>query len=171
MHVVIATSPNREAWLKDCVESLGRDCLIVSDSTFELGKIRWLRDHTDIDRFLFLQDSVIVKHEGFWQLLAQYDGSVSINQDPDKYGSYLGVYERRVLESVDIPFPQTKLEAIKYEVSWTRQYVKAAGDVPVLFPELWDCDNFVEKNGRTNMLIENDYLAKYKGTWSWEQAQ
>ena len=39
------------------------DVMVLSDFTFELGKIKWLRDNTTIDRFLLVQDSIIFKKE------------------------------------------------------------------------------------------------------------
>jgi hypothetical protein len=169
VRIVIGTTPDRAGWLADCVARISHPYLVVSDYSYELGKIRWVVENTNIDRFLFLQDSVIVKSELFWDLLAQYDGSVSINKDPDLYGSYLGVYERSVLERIDLPTISSKRDAVTHEVDWARTYVRAAGEVPVLFPDLRDGEKFEVHQGRMNMVIENDYIRKYKGTWSHAQ--
>jgi len=169
VQIVIGTTPDRADWLTGCVASIARPHIVVSNYGYELGKIRWVMEHTNIDRFLFLQDSVIVKSEKFWELLDEYDGSVSINQDPAHYGSYLGVYERKVLEQIDLPVMESKRDAVTHEVQWAKTYVKAAGEVPVMFPRLRDGEQFEVYQGRMNMVIENDYIRKYKGTWSHTQ--
>jgi hypothetical protein len=63
--------------------------------------------------------------------------------------------------------PVTQRDSIRAEIEWTTGYAAAAGDVPVVFPELRDSTNrgFVEHHGRINMVLENDYLRKFKGTW------
>lgn len=169
MQIVIGTTPDRVDWLTDCARSIGRPFIVVSNYGYELGKIRWVVENTTIERFLFLQDSVVIKSDKFWDLLEGYSGSVSINQDPTYYGSYLGVYERSVLQRMDLPIMESKRDAVTHEVDWARRYIQVHGPVPVMFPDLRDGENFEVYQGRMNMVIENDYLKKYKGTWSYDQ--
>lgn len=168
IQVVIGTTPNREHWLSESLKSMGdRPVMVLSDYTFELGKIEWVYRNTNLDRFLFMQDSVIVKNPEFFDLVESHSGSVSINKDPSYYGCYLGVYEREVLDAVSIPKIQKKSESIYHEINWNLQYVKAAKSVKVLFPELSDANakRTEIKYGRENLVLENDYLIKYKGDW------
>lgn len=169
MQIIIGTTPDRSNWLAECAASIGRPFIAVSNYGYELGKIRWVMENTNIERFLFLQDSVIIKSEGFWDLLDAYQGSVSINQDPTYYGSYLGVYERSILKHLDLPVMETKRDAVTHEVDWARRYIQVGGTVPVMFPDLRDGEKFELHEGRMNMIIENDYIKKYKGTWSYDQ--
>jgi hypothetical protein len=37
--IVVGTTPGRENWLKQCLESIQRPVLVLYDHTFELGKI------------------------------------------------------------------------------------------------------------------------------------
>jgi hypothetical protein len=39
-----------------------------------------------------------------------------------------------------------------------------------MYPELDDANNtgFVKRYGRENMVLENDVMIKYKGTWNWD---
>lgn len=165
---IVGTTPGRENWLAQCLVSLfGRDVLVVSlEDGFELGKIKWVYDHTDLDRFLFLQDSVEVLSQGFWEYLNAFDGSASLLCEPMRYGSYMGIYERKVLDLLEWPTVETKLDSIAQEVGWTQDYVRAAGDVPTIFRDLKDSNGYEKEHfGRNNLVLENQYFRKYKGTW------
>ena len=166
--VVVASTPGREAWLSACLASIEREVLVLRQAgTWELGKIKWLYENTQLDRFLFLHDSVVVKDQAFFDRMFEHDGSVSVTNDPGIFGMYMGIYTREHLSRVELYSPVTQRDSIRAEVEWTRGYAEAAGDVPVVFPELRDSTNrgFVEVNGRINMVLENDYLRKFKGTW------
>jgi hypothetical protein len=165
--VVIGSSPDRQKWLADCSGSIKRDHIAVVNTGYELGKIRWVMENTTADRFLFLQDSWLIKDEGFWDLLEAHSGSVAINSDPYYFGCYAGVYERSVIEQIGVPVMADKREAILNEIDWHKAYVEIAGEPTVLFPDLTDnnATGTVERHGRINLVLDNDYIAKYKGTW------
>ena len=167
MLVVIGSSPDRQEWLADCSGSIKRDHIAVVNTGFELGKIRWVIENTTADRFLFLQDSWLIKNEGFWDLLDAHSGSLAINSDPYYFGCYAGVYERSVIERIGVPLMADKRDAIRNEVEWHKAYVQVAGEPTVLFPDLTDnnATGTVERHGRINLVLENKYIAKYKGTW------
>jgi hypothetical protein len=165
--VVIGSSPDRQKWLADCSGSIKREHIAVVNTGYELGKIRWVIENTTADRFLFLQDSWLIKDEGFWDLLEAHSGSVAINSDPYYFGCYAGVYERSVIEQIGVPVMADKREAILNEIDWHKAYVEIAGEPTVLFPDLTDnnATGTVKRHGRINLVLENDYIAKYKGTW------
>jgi hypothetical protein len=165
--VVIGSSLGRESWLADCSASINRNHIAVISFGFELAKIGWVMDNTNADRFLFLQDSWVVKDESFWDLLDDTSGSVALTADPYFFGCYAGIYERSVIEQIGVPQIKTKREAIDSEIAWHKSYVEVAGEPVVLFPDLTDAKatRQVERHGRINLLLENDYIAKYKGTW------
>ena len=167
MLVVIGSSPDRQNWLYDCSSSIKREHVAVVNFGFELAKIKWVIQNTKEDRFLFLQDSWLVKDERFWQLLEAKEGSVCLTADPYYYGCFAGVYERWVIEQIGIPVTETKLEAIQNEIAWHKEYVRVAGEPTVLFPELTDknATRTIEKNGRMNLVLENEFIVKFKGTW------
>lgn len=165
---VIGTTPNREHWLAECLKSIGeRPVVILSDYTYELGKIKWIHQNTTIDKFLFLQDSVIIKNPEFFKIIDEYDCSVSINKDPSFYGCYMGIYERKILDQIEIPKIYKKSESIYNEIYWNLEYVKKLDKIEVLFPELSDRNAKRKefKFERENLVLENDYLIKYKGDW------
>lgn len=169
MQIVIGTSPDRSGWLQDCLRSIDRDVLVISDYSFELGKIRWVVENTRIERFLFLQDSFLVNDSSFFDLLEQVDGSVAITDVPSPYGSYAGVYERKILRKIAVPACETKEKAVYFEMVWTRAYVAAAKRITVLFPGFGASGTIGERHGRKNMVFSNQYLTKFKGTWSTSQ--
>jgi hypothetical protein len=164
--IVIGTSPGREMWLADCLASIKRDVIVLSDFTFELGKIDWMLKNTSFDRFLILHDSIVIKDDSFFDKIFEYEGSVSINRCPTWYGSFMGIFERKPLLEVGVPIPQNKKEAVHLEYRWTRKYCETAGKVTLMFPELRDdTSKIVMRHGRENILLENEYLIKYKGNW------
>jgi hypothetical protein len=165
--VVIGSSPERKEWLADCSNSIRREHIAVVNTGYELAKIRWVIENTNAERFLFLQDSWLVKDDRFWELLEANQGSVCLTADPYYYGCYAGVYERWVIEQIGIPVMESKLDAIHNEIAWHKEYVNVAGKPTVLFPELTDSNatRTVEINGRTNLVLENEFIVKLKGTW------
>jgi len=165
--IVICTTPGREMWLADCLASIKRDVIVLSDLTFELGKIDWMVKNTSFDRFLILQDSVVIKDDSFFDKIFAFEDSVSINQCPTWYGSFMGIYERKPLLEVGVPIPHSKREVVELEYKWTPQYCAVAGKVTVMFPQLRDenASGKVMRHGRENLVLENEYLIKYKGNW------
>jgi hypothetical protein len=166
--IVIGSSPGREQWLAGCTASISREHIAIVSFGFELAKISWVMANTNAERFLFLQDSWVVKDDRFWDLLESTTGSVAITADPYFFGCYAGVYERWVIEQIGVPIISDKRDAIRNEIDWHKSYVEVAGNPQVLFPELTDANSTrqEERHGRTNLVLENDYLVKYKGTWS-----
>ena len=165
--IVVATTPGRQEWLTQCLASIEQPVLVLSDFTFELGKINWIFNNTKIERFMFLQDSVVIKNQDLFDLLVKDKGSIALTNDPCMYGMYLGVYERQVLEKIEIPIPKNKAESIAYELSWTENYCKAARNVRLAFTDFSDSSSRRKEVlfGRENLVLENDFLIKYKGNW------
>ncbi|MGA1776981.1 MAG: hypothetical protein ACO39G_07860 [Flavobacteriaceae bacterium] len=168
--VIIATTEGREEWLNQCVTSLkNTPYMVVSENKnymYEIGKIRWMYENTNFDRWFFLQDSVVIKDLSLFDIAFSYPKSVSLCDSPGQYGMYLGVYSRETLEKIEIPKISTKREAVLLERSWNEKYCQAEGGVPTLFTDLSDANSkIIEIFGRKNRLLENNYLKKYKGTW------
>jgi hypothetical protein len=165
--IVIATTPGREQWLQQCLASIEQPVLVLSDLTFELGKINWIFNNTKIERFMFLQDSVVIKNQSLFDLLFKDKGSIALTNDPCMYGMYLGIYERQILAKIEIPVPKSKAESIAYELSWTDKYCKEARNVRLAFTDFSDSRSKRKQVlfGRENLVLENDFLIKYKGNW------
>lgn len=168
--VAIATSPGREHWVSNCLKSIGHiPYIVVSDYGYELGKIQWMYDNTNFDRWLLLQDSVSIKDARFFDMAFSYPKSVAVSNCPVKFGMYLGVYCRETLDKVGIPTAFTKEDAIHYERHWSDEYCATEGDVPTMFEDFKDqnATGIREMFGRDNLILENEYIIKYKGTWAY----
>jgi hypothetical protein len=103
----------------------------------------------------------------FFDKMFEHPGSVSVTDDPGIFGMYMGIYTRSDLSKVELYSPVTQRDSIKAEIEWTKKYANLADKVTVVFPDLRDSKNkgFVEHHGRINMVLENEYIKKYKGTW------
>lgn len=167
--IVVNTAPGREHWLADTLKSIGdRESLVVSQWGWELGGIRWVYENTTIDRFLFMQDTIVVKDPGFFDLAFDASpGSVSVCDCPNRYGLYFGVFTRDSLAQVELPQVRDKEHAIELEAAWAKQYDAIEPDAPLLFTDFRDstAKRTEVRYGRVNLRLENDYLIKWKGTW------
>lgn len=171
--IVITTSEHTKDWLKDCLDSIKTDypILVVSNggvsacphgvlnivndwNGFELGGI--LRGKQYFDSFVHLMDTTIIKNNDLFDELFDLPGNVMLT---DGGYHYMGKFESRYLP--DIPMISTKADAIALELQWLR------GNFDCFKPDLPVHTNvFEDKHGRKNMVLENDYLIKYKATWS-----
>ena len=163
--IVIGTSPGREFWVSDILSSISRPAIVVSDFGFELGKIRWVFENTNCERFLFLQDSVVIRDESLFDLLFESPGSSCIMCEPTCYGSYMGVYERKILSKLGIPIVTTKEESIIQEITWTKKYVQSCNELNHPVTITHQKFKSIRKNGRENLVYLNEYYEKWKGDW------
>lgn len=168
--IVIATTPTRENWLADCVRSINKPVVILSDFNYELGKLIWCAKHLS-EPFLFLQDSIELKTNNWIDDILSHKKSIALTDDPVPYGMYMGVYEPEKLKMTSLPQPKSKADAIKLEIEWTQEYAKLTNPT-IYFPELRDSNakRKVDRYGKTCLVLENDYLIKYKSNWGQKPA-
>jgi hypothetical protein len=164
--IVIGTRPDRKEQLNNCLQSfmpwwrnrLGKDnpdVLVIDCDGYEIGKIKWLLKYTQINEFVFLQDSIEIKDPSFLIEVLDSPQSFSISNSPRLFGSYLGKYKRSVLEKMALPDIKTKEESVEYEMQFGADYSFFEKPV-ILFDNLQNTDVFVEKWGKKVMKIEND---------------
>lgn len=167
LKVFIGTAQGRENWLAQCLASMGsREVRVISSGAYELGKLSTIYWYHGGDRFLFLQDSVEVLSEAFWDRLEEFPNSVGLLPNPAPFGCYMGVYERKHLKDFVWPVMRSKEDSIEHETRWTSIYAERAGEVPIMFPELTDQSGRTEvRFGRNNLVLENEMFRKWKGTW------
>lgn len=174
--ILIGTSIGYEDWVADClvsVQTWSGDVVVKSDSSYELGKIRWAYEHLDWDRFLFLQCTTVVNDQSILDELdwrTSHGESYSIGTCPGLYGSYLGVYQRHVLDTVGVPDVTCKEDSIRKEVEWTREYVRHAptdmSDVPAFTHLLTDEHGVkVMRHGQVRLEIATPWITKWKATY------
>jgi hypothetical protein len=169
--IVVLTTPGRENWVKEVLSSITRPCVVVSDFGFELGKLNWVLENTTADRFLILQDSVVIRDEKFFDLIFAVDGSACFIEGDHCYNGFMGLYERTVLSDLIIPRVSDKSQSVKYEVEWTQEYIAACGQVDHPIPISQKKFETVRKFGRENLVLLTPYFEKWYGTWAIESKE
>lgn len=170
--IVIGSTTKTTQWLESCLKSFGSydkyPILVVINNDFELGKLRYAYNHTDAEEIFLMHDSTEVKDTTIFDMVFDNPISVAITDNPCPFGMFFGKYQRKTLDRIHIPETKTKIEAIEQEMDFNQLYANS-GEYIVQCPELRNTDIFEEKFGRKNMILENQYFKKYKGTWSREQ--
>lgn len=189
--IVITTSPHTALWAEDCLKSVqelgypvlvvnndpnieeegivyqakeeGNDFTIINNNWngFELGGIQ--RGAEFFDEFIHLMDTCVVKDPKMIEEMFNHNGSVYLCRG---FFSYLGKYISSIVEKVGTPRVEDKEQAIYHERSWNARYLDNDPNAKQFQPELpVTTDVFEEKNGRKNMVLDNGFIIKYKGTW------
>lgn len=125
--------------------------------------IKKIWDTTDYDEIVFLNESMVVKDNSIWeQLFQDYEGqSVMLSE---RFLMFFGKFRREMINKLEFPQVHSKRDDVVLgEGKWCQEYMNLNDHVEI--QPLHDCDRFIEKNGRKNMVLENDYFIKYKGTW------
>lgn len=169
--IIISTTPDRNQWLNNLLETIkGYDkypVIILSDYTFEIGKIKQVIEHMDYDEFFFLQDSCEVKDTSIFDLVFETYKGKTVTFSPTMR-SFLAKYRRDFIGKLNFPEAKNKLEAVDAE-DWLYQQHFFDQTLVSLTDNFNKSDIFKKKFGRLNMILENEYLKKYKATWSREQ--
>lgn len=157
---MIATHPDRGAWLADLLETIptDRDVLIHGTGGYEIAALR--TGCQAFDRFLLLQDSMRILDPTFWAVI-DASGPAWLSGHPPMY---LGIHDREQLEPVLSTYPAT----IDKETSITLE-----GDLPrhVTYDTIWPhiTDRTAlrteHRHGRENLVLGNHLWEKWKGTW------
>jgi len=81
---------------------------------------------------------------------------------------YMGKYQRKILQQLNIPFIETKKDAVNYEYNWHNEYInKIGGKVDCIDDTFIDGNHkFVNYKGYTCMLLESVMYKKYKRVWN-----
>lgn len=131
-----------------CWEGLGRP-----EGSYELGAIK--KGSELFDEFVYLHDTVLIKDNSIFDELFAMEGHVLLTE---RGFHYFGKYVSNDLP--DIPEVRNKEDAVYWELEWfTKPYTTFYKQIPVI------SETFEEKHGRINMVIENDYIIKYKARW------
>lgn len=160
--IVVGTNPERKPWLNDCLASIRRTSkyrrvLIHATGGYEIAALR--TGIAKFNQFLYLHDSCEILSPDFWDIIDTTPPTWLFGGPP----MYLGVYNRQDLEPAltDAPATMTKETSIHWECELPRRI-----HYPILWPEVTDATGRIEeRHGRTNLVLENTYLRKLKGTW------
>lgn len=190
--IIIPTHISRkDTWLKDCLASIKTDhqtmvvfqgdkpakgLKIGFDYThqalngYDPGGIVWAYENYKGEEFFLLHDSCIVKDNSLFDICfnGYYEDSVALATHPTTFGMFLGKYRMKIVKQLDPPIARDKEHGVDLEESWNREYCLKEYPV-VLDSELTTSDVFETKHGRENMILENKWIKKYKGTWKRDQ--
>jgi hypothetical protein len=131
------------------------------NNEYEIGGIK--KGMRLFDEFVLLHDTCVVKTNTLFDLFFGYQGT-SVSVSPN-FLSYLGKFRTKTLLKLTIPNVHTKREAVDAESQFLREYISFEPNHIVLFPGFDEHYRWQAKHGRMNMVLENDYLIKYKATW------
>lgn len=158
--IVITTSEHTRDWLFDCLKSCKGSYPIAvrvntqEDNRWELGGIQLGKDL--FDEFVHIMDTTIIKDPSLFDKLFEMPSHVFLTRGGYHY---MGKFVSDDLP--EIPKIGTKAEAIALELRWLqRPATYFEPDLPV------HTNVFADNHGRRNMVLENEYLIKYKATWS-----
>jgi hypothetical protein len=184
--IVITTSEATEQWFDECYASiakLGYPILVVINGVeldqcermesehmtvyvnnwngYELGGIQ--RGTEEFDEFVHLMDTCVVTDGEMIHKMFEHDGSVHLCRG---FFSYIGKYVSKIVIKTGIPKVTDKEQAIHHERHWNVKYLANDPKAIQFDPELpVTTDVFEEKNGRNNMILDNGFIKKWKGTW------
>lgn len=160
--VVVGTNPERTDWLKDCLASIRatshhRRVLIHDKGGYEIAALR--TGLANFRRFLFLHDSCEILSHEFWDIIDHSPPIWMFGGPP----MYLAVYDGATLEDAIAHAPEemTKGSSIVWEGELPQRL-----SLPTLWPEVHDGTGHMEqRHGRPNLVLENEHLRKWKGSW------
>jgi len=181
--IVIGTSEYTKDFLKDCLDSLQEtpyDVLVVSNGGYkpnfdayehyrpegkeyklivndwngwEPAVIMEAKKH--FDEFVHLMDTTVVKDINLFDKLFALEGNVVLTKGNFHY---MGKFVSSLLPTLPKIF--NKDVAIMVETRWLPQpYTEFTPDLPV------HTNVFETVHGQNRMLLENDYMKKWKGTF------
>lgn len=164
---IIVVSYIGSPWLKDCLESM-REAkypiyVAMNSKAFNNYESAGLILGMKLcDDFVLIQDSTIIKDVKLFELFDNHLGPISLGND---YLMYMGKYSwQSLVNQQGIPMVNNKMDAVKMEISWLKNYAQL-NHIPSMFPDFTDRQVFEEKHGKKRMVIENQYLIKYKNCW------
>lgn len=174
--IVITTSAYTSEFLKDCLESIKAtpyNILIVSNDNYKPDLSYLKRQYNLIindwngwelagiqkgkemfNEFIHLMDTTIIKDISLFDKLFSIEGNVVLTKGNFHY---MGKFVSKELPN--LPIVRDKNIAIFLETKWLEGYKEFEPDLPV------HTKNFETIHGQNRMVLENEYMKKYKGTF------
>lgn len=172
--ILIGTSEFSKDFLKPCLDSLKGtkyDILVVSNGGYkpdfhidnliinewngwELAVIE--QGKKNFDEFIHIHDTTLIKDITLFDKLFAIEGNVVLTRGNFHY---MGKFVTKELPN--LPIVRDKTTAIMLEVRWLDgfPYIEFEPDLPVFSTD------FIEIHGQKRMVLSNQYMVKYKGTW------
>lgn len=188
--IIIPTHISRvDTWLKDCLASIQtkHEVMVIfqddkppeglkigckydfhTDGRFDSGAVVWaINNLGKDDEFMVLHDSCVIKDNKLFDIVfnGYFEESVALSNYPVMMGMFLGKYRMKIVTQLEPPVAKDKEHSIDLEESWNQKYTRI--EQPILLDSYISISNkFEERHGRNNMVLENKYLIKYKGTYN-----
>lgn len=170
--IVVATcDAHARTWLPDCLKSLVPLPVhlawnVPGANHFDPAAV-YHGLELGLDEFWVLPDTVVVHQV---QVLKRTLASGLAYSVGPGYLSCIGKVRASTIRALGLPpKPQTKLEAVHFELGFMRmlaQLEERAGLLEVLDAGFTDGPAREFRHGRDNMVLETELLTKYKGTWA-----
>ena len=160
---IILVTYKGSPWISECLDSLqGVKYPILlcinpeGKSAYDMEAFYYAQEH-GVEEFIVLHDSMVIKDQSFFEEAFGRPGHVKLTP------MFLMGFGKFVLKGLPPlpPKPIGKKAAVSFETHYLRK-LPASSE---MFPKFRDTNNFVQKHGQKRMVLENDYLIKYKGTW------
>ena len=174
MRIVILHSEGYEPWLNDLLNSL-HNCWypvdVVDSPGWVTDGLRYISEHDmpehQGDSVFLLNETMVIKDHSLFDKAAAIDGPAALSPG---YLMFCGKFVPEQLSRVKWPVVKDKRADVIYGEAGVCRDQLAPG-VPVLCPDFTDPDyndeaNYQERHGRRNLVLKNDYLIKFKGTWT-----
>lgn len=136
-----------------------------AEDRYELGAFSVILAQTEVDEFLFLQDTFEWKQIGLIDAIMAHDGPVALG--PAMF-HYAGKWRREILDKMIIPTVTNKKDSVHYEHAFSHEYLRhETKPLWVVDQHFHDGEHkgFVQAYGRKNMVLENDWYRKLKADW------
>lgn len=159
-------------WLGELLPTVDTNypILITNHWGWQIDSVRKIFFQTDYDEIFFLNETMIVKNNSIWKIVFEDLKGYSVAL-AEKYQMYLGKYLRKYVEQTNFPKVTTRREdVIRGEDEWNHEYMSLDSNIVWIQP-ITDVNpdiesNFEYKFGRKNMVVENDYIKKWKSQWN-----
>lgn len=174
--IVVSTALGMEPWLDQCLKSLqpvrGIPVIIFRNTlgTGEAESLRQAALYTQYDEVIFLHDTMELLDPGLVDYCFTEHAGRSIGfMGGLDFGMNSGKFKPAVLRQMRdtvLRVPKDKREATEMEYRFGEELLGCDPDAFVMPNPLLDRPVFQRRFGRVNMVLENQYLRKWKGCWS-----
>lgn len=123
---------------------------------------------TNYKELFFMNESMICKDNAIWEKVFHEYGGKSVMMS-ERYLMFFGKFRREMVNKLQFPDVRNKLDDVFLgEGQWCRQYYELGDHVeidPLADGDYNDPSRFEEKNGRRNLVLENQYFKKWKASY------
>jgi len=152
--------------------------ILLEGNHGEYSALHSIINQTSYEEIFLLSHSCEVVDQGLFEIVfgSHAGKSIALSFVPQflpamrSWTSFLGKYRRAILSKLDLEhyLPQNFFESCVAEFWFTDMYCRADPSTLCLFPRFVDSYKFRHKFGKERMVIENEYLIKWKSHWTLE---